>query len=111
MVDQDILDAFAQLEQGAKNNYVQFSDDLNRRLNTPDYKQDDYALGLQEGKKFIRIVYRGGAFGFIVKEDGPKWKRGDMLKSASWKSPAQNFKRGNIFDPESFKNIRWTGIA
>ena len=51
---------------------------------------------VKHGKKFIKIISGGSAWGFIVKEDGPKFKRGDILKAASWAAPAQNFARGNI---------------
>ena len=49
---------------------------------------------------------------FIVKEDrvirGIARKRGDILKAASWSSPAHNFIRGNILG--DYK-VRWVGTA
>lgn len=49
--------------------------------------------------------------GFIVKkkEGVKKFKYGDMLKPASWKAPATNFARGNIFEPP-YNCVSWTGI-
>ena len=36
---------------------------------------------IKEGKKYIKLVRKnGGVWGFIVKEDGPKFKKGDILK-------------------------------
>ena len=38
-----------------------------------------------------------------------KFKQGDILMSASWKAPALNRARGNIFD--GYSGISWTGAA
>jgi hypothetical protein len=37
-------------------------------------------------------------------------KAGDILKCASWRQPALNFIRGNIFDC-NYGNCKWTGAA
>jgi hypothetical protein len=42
-------------------------------------------------------------------DDDKQFKRGDILKSASWKAPARNFGRGNVLTGE-FKHIRWAGV-
>ena len=65
-----------------------------------------------EGKKYIKITKTLGpnqrsVWGFIVKEDGPKFRKGDILKAASWQAPALNSPRGNILD--GGYTIKWTG--
>lgn len=67
-------------------------------------------LSVNEGKAYLKVVSQGGAHSFIVKEDGPKFKKGDILKAASWASPAKNYARGNIFDAETIKAVRYSGI-
>ena len=65
-------------------------------------------LKVQEGRKYIKIVGdRGSVWGFIVKEDGGKFRKGDILKAASYSSPATNAARGNIMDGGYI--VRWTG--
>lgn len=65
-------------------------------------------LKVQEGRKYIKIVRdTGSVWGFIVKEDGGKFRKGDILKAASYSSPATNAARGNIMDGGYV--IRWTG--
>jgi len=68
-------------------------------------------LGYKAGKKYIKITERNGgsAWGFIVNSsDDPKFKRGDILKAASWSTPAKNKARGNVIE-ENFSWVRWTG--
>jgi len=47
------------------------------------------------GKKYLRIVRRSwgsdSAHAFVKVDDGSLWK------PASWKGPAKNFSRGNVF--------------
>ena len=59
-------------------------------------------------RKWIRIVTdRNGinrsVHSFIVKNDcvanGKSWRKGDILKAASWNAPALNKPRGNIANP------------
>jgi hypothetical protein len=83
----------------------------------PNYTDEKHAqevaafrgkLSYEVGKKYIRIVSDGAAYGFIVAEPVGKFKLGDLLKAASWSSPAKNFARGNIFNDDI--KPRWTGI-
>lgn len=71
-----------------------------------------YMVRFEEGKKFIRVVHSNGvsrsSHTFIVLKDDAKFKRGDILKSASWASPAKNFARGNILRGD-WSNVSWTG--
>lgn len=69
------------------------------------FKQD---LKYTDGKKYIKVVRTGcGVHSFIVKEDGVKFKRGDILKAASWAAPALNFARGNVV-AGLYANVKWT---
>ena len=69
-------------------------------------------LAIEEGRKYLKITKRLGTqtmvWGFVVKgNDDKKFAKGDILKAASWASPARNQARGNIFDDEY--DVRWTG--
>jgi len=59
------------------------------------------------GQKFIKITNGNGVKAFIVKQDNGKFKRGDILKPASWRAPAKNSARGNVL--EGGYAIQWTG--
>lgn len=72
-------------------------------------KQFEEAISFTEGKSYIKVCTNTSVHSFIVKTDGPKFKKGDILKAASWASPSKNFTRGNIFNPESFENVNWSG--
>lgn len=61
-------------------------------------QQDQEFFTVIEGKKYIKIVEkRGSVWGFVVKKSEGKFKQGDILKAASWSSPAKNFARGNVY--------------
>ena len=78
------------------------------------YAQDmldafDDNVQVKHGNKYIKIIggVSSGVWGFIVATDNhPKFKKGDILKAASYNAPAMNKARGNVFDGY---NIQWTG--
>lgn len=84
-----------------KADYASWSD------NKDSIERFNSSINVIDGKKFIKISASGGAHSFICKEDGPQFKRGDILKAASWATPAKNFARGNII-VGGYK-VRWTG--
>jgi hypothetical protein len=73
------------------------------------YKEFGEQLRIEEGKVYIKVISGNSVHSFIVKEDSGKFKKGDILKAASWKTPAKNFIRGNII--EGGYTVRWTGTV
>ena len=77
--------------------------------------QEEHAASwkVMPGQKFIKLVSKGSVHSFIVKEDmftpggQPRFRKGDVLKPASWKAPAMNRARGNVL--EGNYPIQWTG--
>ena len=69
-------------------------------------KKFNETLRVEEGRKYIKVITDTSVWGFIMKEDDKKFRKGDILKAASWSTPARNAPRGNIFEDYS---IRWTG--
>jgi len=73
-------------------------------------------LTISGGKKYIKIIKgdtkddQTTVWGFIVKEDDEKFRSGDILKAASWATPARNKPRGNVLQGD-FSWVRWTGVA
>lgn len=69
----------------------------------------DFSAGLHytEGKKYTKIMTKNSVWGFIMKDDDAKFKKGDILKAAGYNAPARNKARGNIV--EGGYNIQWTG--
>ena len=59
------------------------------------------------GRKFIKIINDNSVKAFIVKEDFKHFKKGDVLKAASWRAPALNKPRGNVLTGNYA--IQWTG--
>jgi hypothetical protein len=65
-------------------------------------------LRYEIGNKYIKILTKNFAHSFIVLKDTDKFAVGDILMSKTYKAPATNFARGNIF---SGYNVRWTGAC
>lgn len=72
---------------------------------------EEFNLGLrvQPGNKYIKVIQRNSVHSFIVTKDDGKFRKGDVLKAASWAAPARNFARGNILTGTA--QPRWTGVA
>ena len=75
--------------------------------------QEEFKNGwtIKEGKKYIGIYKTLGSqksiWGGVVKEDGGKFKKGDILKAAGYGKYAMNAPRGNVL--EGNYAIQWTG--
>ena len=75
--------------------------------------QEDFKNGwtIKEGKKYIGIYKTLGnqssIWGGVVKEDGGKFKKGDILKAAGYGKYAMNAPRGNVL--EGNFSVSWTG--
>lgn len=83
-------------------------DDVSRGVRERMTKEFANKLTFKEGSKYIKVISGSSVHSFIVKEDGKKFKKGDILKAASWNAPATNFARGNILT-FFYGRIRWTG--
>ena len=60
------------------------------------------------GRKYIHIIMQDNqrsSHSRVMLADDNKFKQGDILKSATWRGPARNFKRGNVLTGD-YKNIR-----
>lgn len=83
-------------------------DPITKRVREQMFNEFKTKIRTDEGSKFIKVVTNGSCHSFIVKQDMGKFKRGDILKAASWRAPAKNFSRGNVLTG-NFSNVRWTG--
>lgn len=62
------------------------------------------------GRKYAKVITTIGGRSvhsfIVIVHDDKKFKYGDILKAASWASPARNSARGNIFGKYT---VKWTG--
>ena len=67
------------------------------------------SLEYSMGKKYIKVTDGESVKAFVVAvDDDKKFEFGDILMPAGWKTPARNFRRGNVLE-RTFDRIRWTG--
>ena len=72
------------------------------------FKDKPLNIRIETGKAYIKIIKEDSVHSFIVLQDNDKFKAGDILKAASWRSPAKNFSRGNVIEGR-FVGIEWSG--
>ena len=96
---------------GAKEDYERFTtrSPLEGISNYGQQQLDrwDDLIKVKEGKKYIKVIRDGGVFAFICKTDFKHFRKGDVLKPASWNTPALNQPRGNVL--RGNYPIQWTG--
>jgi hypothetical protein len=83
-------------------------DEVRRKIREDMTNEFANKLRYKEGSKYIKVIQGTSVHSFIVKEDGPKFKKGDILKAASWNAPATNFARGNVLC-FNYGNVSWAG--
>ena len=102
------------LLNSAKADYVKrYGSDVNSDVAKKMIGQFNDGFVVKSGQKYVKIMcgnggtVGGSCWGFIVKEDTKKFKKGDILKPAGWSAPATNSARGNVLD--GMYEINWTG--
>ncbi len=99
-LDDEFKNALGILEQTIITDYDKFMDSENMRQ---EFREGlAYEAG---GRKYLKIISKNSVWGFINLSN-PKFKEGDILKAAGWRTPALNQARGNIFEDYS---VAWTG--
>ena len=69
-----------------------------------------FGIEFDEGSKYVKIV--SVSWGSRSVHSFVEKKTGDIWRAASWKAPARNFARGNVFAPTTYINrTTWTGVA
>ena len=71
-------------------------------------EEDRRKVDFTNGPKYVKVTVDRSVHSFIVKQDGGKFRQGDILKAASWAAPAKNYARGNIMS-RNWAHIPWTG--
>ena len=85
----------------------------------PEDMDADASYHVVPGTKYLKVVKNmygdsDSVHSFIVRTDVPKlgFVAGDILKAATWKAPATNYTRGNVFTPNTYvERARWTGVS
>ena len=111
----DIKDGIKNLIKAANADYCDGTsyDGSKTKTETRTKMEEDFKNGwtIKEGKKYIGIYKTLGnqssIWGGVVKEDGGRFKKGDILKAAGYGKYAMNAPRGNVL--EGNFSVSWTG--
>ena len=118
-VEESVADAMTVYTDYIKAKYADWQnrcypnpDELQQKISVDMIKQFTDGISYKPGSKYIKVIRNDGqtsVHSFIVNtSNDAKFKYGDILKAASWRAPARNFARGNIFAKE-YGTISWTG--
>ena len=102
------------IKEASIKDYNLWTADNSNKYNVRDNMQKEFAEGFSHtvGQKYIKMIVKSGScpsvHSFVVATDSDsKFRKGDVLKPATWKTPARNKARGNIFDGDF--PMQWTG--
>ena len=115
-----LVDGLDELVELAKKDYSDWSDigsrydgetDSRRKIKDDMISEYNREISYSDGSKYVKIVTGNSVWGFVVRvHNDKKFRFGDILKPAGWKTPARNFSRGNVIDG-NFGGVSWTGAA
>ena len=72
--------------------------------------RNTFGVEFEEGSKYVKVV--SISWGSRSVHSFVEKKTGDIWRAASWKAPARNFVRGNVFDAKSYlPRVSWTGVV
>ena len=105
--------ALATYLENIKKSYLSWSrplenDEIGNKIRNEQYVKFAMSLRVDVTPLYYKVWKGNSIHSFIVKVDGPKFKAGDILKAATYKAPAKNQARGNLFAVEGY-HIDWTG--
>ena len=102
------------IKEASIEDYNLWTADNSNKYNIRDNSQKEFAEGLSHsvGQKYIKVITRSdthpSVHSFVVAVEGDsKFRKGDVLRAATWKTPTRNKARGNIFDGDF--PMQWTG--
>ena len=115
-----LVDGLDELVELAKKDYSDWSDlgsrydgetDSRRKIKDDMISEYNREISYSAGSKYVKIDTGNSVWGFVVRvHNDKKFRFGDILKPAGWKTPARNFARGNVVDG-NFGGVSWTGAA
>ena len=87
-----------------------YLDHLRKDYGSNGYVNKEFLF--EVGRKYVHVIMQDNqrsSHSWIMMADDKKFKKGDILMSASWRGPARNFKRGNVLTGD-YQHIRWCGV-
>ena len=110
-ITKEMKEALDRVFESMKADYARFMP-LNDEIQTEMREEYNSSISYDVGRKYIKIVKGGSVHSFIVNTDADKkFAYGDILKAASWASPARNKARGSVFNESDIKTrLCWTGV-
>ena len=115
-----LVDGLDELVELAKKDYSDWSDlgsrydgetESRRKIKDDMISEYNREISYSDGSKYVKIITGNSVWGFVVRvHNDKKFRFGDILKPAGWKTPARNFARGNVVDG-NFGGVSWTGAS
>jgi hypothetical protein len=91
-----------------KDDYCKFFKGRNDEIAQKMISDFEKSIRIERGSKYLKVITGSSVHSFVCYRDLGKFTKGDILKAASWRSPAKNFARGNVCSKD-FSLVTWTG--
>lgn len=108
VMEKDMIDGLKDYLEYIKADYRKWYGRRDDEIAQKFIEEFEQGLRCEVGSKYVKVITKNSVHSFICLKDMGKFSKGDILKAASWRSPARNFSRGNVMS-RKYGGTTWTG--
>jgi hypothetical protein len=107
-LEDDMIDGIKEYVEYIKADYRKWYGNRDDEIAQKMIENFEAGVEVEVGNKYLKVITNRSVHSFVCLKDTDKFARGDILKAATWRSPARNFPRGNVIT-RKYGATSWTG--